>query len=210
MNFISKNYNKFREFYAGGLNSVWEFWTHIAHVTTILAILILLWGCATIEVAIMCTILGVLYISILGICGYINFRAYYSSSMAISIYFNLSCILLVIGCFETTPFITMTISAIILSSTFILGSISKWINWNLLYEKDLKNSKSIFKRLWNQKDRWYMIGYIVVLVLLIWLPVMTLQISTLLKLLIVAVYLLSIPIIAGLANKGVNIEEMFE
>ena len=55
-----------------------------------------------------------------------------------------------------------------------------------------------------------MIGYIVVLVLLIWLPVMTLQISTLLKLLIVAVYLLSIPIIAGLANKGVNIEEMFE
>ena len=130
--------------------------------------------------------------------------------MAISIYFNLSCILLVIGCFETTPFITMTISAIILSSTFILGSISKWINWNLLYEKDLKNSKSIFKRLWNQKDRWYMIGYIVVLVLLIWLPVMTLQISTLLKLLIVAVYLLSIPIIAGLANKGVNIEEMFE
>lgn len=210
MNFISKSYNRFREFYAGGLNSVWEFWTHIAHVSSIFAILILLWGCTTIEVATMWTILAVMYISILGICGYINFRSYYNSPTAIAIYLNLSCVLLIIGCLETTPFITISISAIILSSTFILGNISKWIDWNLLYEKDLKNSKSIFKRLWNQKDRWYMIGYIVVLILMIGFPVMTLQINALLKILIVVGYLLSIPIIAGLANKGINVEEMFE
>lgn len=202
------------EFYEEGMELIYESWIQIAHITCIIGILIVLWSDSAKFHAPIWSMISILYLILLAVVGYCKFwepgckenkrdklQAFYTK-----IYFICCGLLTVVGCL--TSGIIQT--AIIVGVFILLSSLFYAAGEVLICEfakRDRK--KGFFEKIRDWNPYIYYVVYVFFVCLMILIPLTFVNINPIIKAFIVIIYMALMPIVALLADNGVDIVTIF-
>ena len=206
MRFLRELFEGIRESYADGVEMINESWAQIAHVTSIISVLIFLWATSP-RIGMFWFWLFAIYMCLLGVCGFLKFDTFEDDYKYTCIYAAGTVLLIVVGGIATGVIKTVSIVGFVAVVTKVL-----WMAGDALVAVTLTvdGKKPFFEKLYNKNPKVFILTYIAILILLIWIPVMMLNVNVFLKILIMAGYMFMIPIIARLADEGIDIECIFD
>lgn len=196
-----------REFYEDGIGMINESWAQIAHVTSIISALIFLWVIAPKNVAGLWFLLFTIYICLLATCGFVKFNILDDNPALLIVYIVGTVGLAIVGAVVTGILRTVMIVGFVALVTCILWKAGYALN-SITLSRSRK--KPFFERLYNKNPKAFILTYVAILVLVMWIPVMMLSVNLLLKIFIIAGYILIIPIVSRLADEGIDIESLFD
>lgn len=207
MNFWFEFFEWIRESYEDGIKMINESWAQIAHVTTICSAAIFLLATSGPKIAVFWFWLFVIYLTLLGTCGVVKFNMFGDNPACRIIYIAGTVLLSIVGAIATGFFRTILIVGFIAVVTRILWIASYAMN-TITFVRDGKIP--FFERLYEKNPSLFISIYITILMLIIWIPILMLNINILGKILIMAIYLFMIPVISRLADEGVDIESIWD
>lgn len=197
-----------RELYEDGLHMINESWSQIAHVSIILGTMAWLWAVDTKTTAMFWSIILVVYMCLLGVCGFLKFDILDDNPICFLLYISGSIGLAIAGGIYTGFLKTVLIVGIIAVLTVVFWKAGEPLNGITL---SLDGKKPFFERLYNKNEEAYILIYCICIAEMFFIPLMIfLKVSFLLKIIMMALYFLSIPIISVLADEGIDIENMWE
>jgi hypothetical protein len=207
MKSLKEFFEVIREFYEDGIGMINEFWAQIAHVTSIISALIFLWVIAPKNVAGLWFLLFTIYICLLATCGFVKFNILDDNPALLIVYIVGTVGLAIVGAVATGILRTVMIVGFVALVTCILWKAGYALN-SITLSRSRK--KPFFERLYNKNPKTFILTYVAILVLVMWIPVMILSVNLLLKIFIIAGYILIIPIVSRLADEGIDIESLFD
>jgi len=207
MKSLKEFFEVIREFYEDGIGMINEFWAQIAHVTSIISALIFLWVIAPKNVAGLWFLLFTIYICLLATCGFVKFNILDDNPALLIVYIVGTVGLAIVGAVATGILRTVMIVGFVALVTCILWKAGYALN-SITLSRSRK--KPFFERLYNKNPKAFILTYVAILVLVMWIPVMMLSVNLLLKIFIIAGYILIIPIVSRLADEGIDIESLFD
>ncbi len=166
-----------------------------------------LWVIAPKNVAGLWFLLFTIYICLLATCGFVKFNILDDNPALLIVYIVGTVGLAIVGAVATGILRTVMIVGFVALVTCILWKAGYALN-SITLSRSRK--KPFFERLYNKNPKTFILTYVAILVLVMWIPVMILSVNLLLKIFIIAGYILIIPIVSRLADEGIDIESLFD
>lgn len=208
-------FEELREGYEEGFEMISESWKQIAHITCMLGIITVLWTNPERFHAVTWTVIFAVYLIMLAIVGYCRFwdvgenennrdklellytKIYMACCIALTVAGGLICgiiqTVVVVGIF-TAISILFYRAGDVLICTFI----------------HFDGKKGFFETIRDLNPNLYANVYLCLLLMMILVPLVILNISPIIKVVIVMAYVFAMPIVALLADNGIDIEAIFD
>ena len=206
MRFLRELFEAIRESYEEGVEMINESWVQIAHVASIVSVLIFLWATSP-RIGMFWFWLLAIYMCLLGVCGFCKMSTFEEDYMYPCIYIAGTILIVIVGVIATGLVRTIIIVGFIAGVTKLLWVAGIPLN-SITLVRDGK--LPFFERLYDKNPKAFILTYIAILVLLVWIPIMMLNVNVLLKILIMAGYMFVVPIIARLADEGIDLETLLD
>lgn len=212
---LAEFFEAIRELYEDGVEMICESWKQIAHITCMLGIITVLWTNPEKFHAVCWSIIFAVYLIMLAIVGYCRFwdvgenennrdkleslytKIYVACCIALTVAGGLICgiiqTVVVVGIF-TAISILFYRAGDVLICTFI----------------HFDGKKGFFEKIRDLNPNLYANVYLYLLLLMLLIPLVILEVNPILKVIFVMVYVLAMPIVALLADNGIDIEAIFD
>lgn len=212
---IVEFFEKLRESYEEGFEMLSESWKQIAHITCMLGIITVLWTNPERFHAVAWSMIFAIYLIMLGIVGYCRFwnvgENESNKERLESLYTKLY-----VACCIMLAFAGVMVSGII-QTVIIVGIFTAL---SILFYKagdvlictfiHFGGKKGFFETIRDLNPSLYANVYLYLLLMMILIPLAILSISPIIKVILVMAYFFTMPIVAFLADNGIDIEAIFD
>lgn len=212
---LAEFFEAIRELYEDGVEMISESWKQIAHITCMLGIITVLWTNPEKFHAVCWTIIFAVYLIMLAIIGYCRFwdvgcnetNLDKMQSIYTKIYIVCCAVLTVVGCLLSGILQTVIVVGIfaVLSTLFYRAGdvlICTFIHFD--------GKKGFFEKIRDLNPNLYANVYLYLVLIMLLIPLVILEVNPILKVIFVMVYVLAMPIVALLADNGIDIEAIFD
>lgn len=204
---LKKFLERIQMLYSDGVQMINESWSQISHVSIILGVITWLWAVDTRSTAMTWSIILVAYMCLLAICGFIKFDVLDDNPICFLVYIAGSIGLAIAGGIFSGILKAILIVGVIVVLTVLFWKAGEPLNCFIL---SVDGKKPFWANLYDKNSEAYILIYCLCIAEMLFVPINLLNISFLLKIIIMVLYLLSIPIISLLADEGIDIENMWE
>lgn len=212
---LSNLLGELRDGYEEGFEMISESWKQIAHITCMLGIITALWTNPERFHAVTWTVIFAVYLIMLAIVGYCRFWDVGENENNRDKLESLYTKIYVVCCIGLTVVGGVTcgiIQAAIIVGIFTAISILFYRAGDVLICTFIHfdGKKGFFEKIRDLNPNVYANTYLFLLLMMILVPLTILNISPILKVIIVMAYVLAMPIVALLADNGIDIEAIFD